>query len=165
MENSLTLYEIKNKYLELAFQDEITEEEKAELREAIHNELLQKSEGIIAVTKQAELMIEATKTEEERLKANRKANEKKLEDFKEYVKNCMMQMGVSKIETPLGEIKVAKNPMSVEITNEELIPDEYKRTKVETSLDKKSLLDNFKATGELINGAVFHDDRFSLRIK
>lgn len=163
--NNMTLYEIKNQYLELAMNDELNDEDKKELQNAIRNELLAKTDGIIAVTKQAEALIEAMKNEEERLKANRKANEKKLESFKEYVKNCMMEMQIQKVETPLGEMKIAKNPMSVEILDEEQIPDAYKRTKVETSIDKKALIDHFKETGEIIDGAKIHDDYFSLRIK
>lgn len=165
MNNKLTLYEIKNQYLELAMNDEMTEEEKIELQNAIREELLAKTDGIIAVTKQAEALIEAMKNEEERLRANRKANEKKLESFKEYVKNCMMDMNLQKIETPLGEMKIAKNPMSVEILDEEKIPQEFKKEKVETSIDKKALLEHFKTTGEIIDGAKFHDDFYSLRIK
>ena len=165
MSTSLTLYEIKNQALELAMNDELTEEEKAELQNAIREELLEKTDGIIAYTKKAEALIEAMKKEEERLKENRKAGEKKLENFKEYVKACMMEMSLQKIETPLGELKIAKNPMSVEILDEELIPNAYKRTKVETSIDKKALIDHFKTTGEIIDGAKFHDDNYSLRIK
>ena len=165
MSTSLTLYEIKNQALELAMNDELTEEEKAELQNAIREELLEKTDGIIAYTKKAEALIEAMKKEEERLKENRKAGEKKLENFKEYVKACMMEMNLQKIETPLGELKIAKNPMSVEILDEAKIPQEFIKTKTETSIDKKGLLEHFKATGEIIEGAKFHDDVYSLRIK
>ena len=165
MNNKLTLYEIKNQYLELAMNDEMTEEEKNELHNAIQEELLAKTDGIIAVTKQAEALIEAMKNEEERLKANRKANEKKLESFKEYVKNCMIDMNLQKIETPLGEMKIAKNPASVEIIDATKIPQEFWKEKTDISLDKKGILDHFKDTGEIIDGVKIQTNAYGLRIK
>lgn len=145
--------------------EELTEEEKKSLEEAIRNELLQKTDNIIAFTKKVEALIDAIKEEETRLKENRKAYERKLESFKDYVKSCMIEMQIQKIETPLGEMKIAKNPMSVEILDEERIPDAFKRTKVETSIDKKALIEHFKATGELIDGIKINQNEVSLRIK
>ena len=161
----LKLYEIKNKALELAMNDGLSEEEKVELENAIRNELMEKTEGIIAFTRKAETMIDAMKLEEERLHNNRKDCEKKLEYFKEYVKNCMFEMKLQKIETPLGEMKIAKNPISVEITDATKIPMEYWKEKVDVSLDKKGLIDHYKTTGELIDGVKFNDSNYSLRIK
>lgn len=86
----MTLYQIKNKMLELAMNEEITEEERAELNQAIKNELLQKTDGIVGFIKSVEAINEETKKEEERLKAIRKNRETKLESFKEYVKDCMI---------------------------------------------------------------------------
>lgn len=163
--NSLTLYEIKNKALELAMNEETSEEEKAELQKAIQEELLAKTEGIIAFTKRVEAIIEATKNEEERLKANRKSYEKKLESFKEYVKSCMMDMNIQKVETALGEMKIAKNPASVEIIDATKIPQEFWKEKTDISLDKKGILDHFKDTGEIIDGVKIQTNAYGLRIK
>ena len=165
MSNSLTLYEIKNKALELAMNEETSEEEKAELQKAIQEELLAKTEGIIAFTKRVEAIIEATKNEEERLKANRKSYEKKLESFKEYVKSCMMDMNIQKVETALGEMKIAKNPASVEIIDATKIPHEFLKEKTDISLDKKGILDHFKDTGEIIDGVKIQTNAYGLRIK
>lgn len=161
----MSLYQIKNKMLELALNEEITEQERAELGNAIKSELLQKTDNIIGFIKSVEIMNEETKKEEERLKSIRKYRELKLENFKEYVKDCMVQMEYQKIETPLGEMKIAKNPMSVEITDEEKIPKEFIKEKIEYTVDKKGLLDHFKNTGEAIEGVKFNDNKYSLRIK
>ena len=165
MSNSLTLYEIKNKALELAMNEETSEEEKAELQKAVQEELLAKTEGIIAFTKKVEAIIEAIKSEEERLKANRKSYEKKLENFKEYVKSCMMDMNIQKIETALGEMKISKNPASVEIIDATKIPQEFWKEKTDISLDKKGILDHFKDTGEIIDGVKIQTNAYGLRIK
>ena len=42
------------------------------------------------------------------------------EKFKEYVKKNMETMGISKIQTELGTMNIAKNPISVEILDEDL---------------------------------------------
>lgn len=74
-------------------------------------------------------------------------------------------MQYQNIETPLGKVSIAKNPMSVEITDETKIPKEFIKEKIEYTIDKKGLLDHFKSTGELIDGVKFNDDKYSLRIK
>ena len=48
-------------------------------------------------------------------------------------------METTKIETPRGNIIIQKNPMSVEIVNEEIIPNKYKKQVVETKIDKEAM--------------------------
>ena len=77
----------------------------------------------------------------------------------------MENNGILKIETELGTLSTAKSPISVEVVNESIIPDEYKTEIITTKVDKKKIADNFKATGELIEGVIIHTDNTSLRIK
>ena len=105
------------------------------------------------------------KTEEKRIAENRKSLEVKMEKFKEYVKECMEKMEDTKIETTLGTLSVAKNPISVEILDEDKIPNKYKTQVITTKVDKKAIADDFKATGELIEGVNIITTKTSLRIK
>ena len=91
--------------------------------------------------------------------------ENKLEKFKEYVKECMEQNGFTKIETTLGTLSIAKNPISVEIYDEKQIPDEYKTKVVTVKVDKTAIKKALKETGEIIPGAKIIDNKTSLRIK
>jgi hypothetical protein len=146
-------------------QEEITPELKEQLEKELTELLQQKSQNIIGYTKNIELTIEAMKTEERRISEQRKALENKLDNFKQYVKECMEQNGIKKIETGLGIISIAKNPISIEIENEEEVPDEFKTIITTTKIDKTKIKDNFKETGEIPNGIKINTENTSLRIK
>ena len=163
--NELSLYQITNAFPTLMENEEISEENKLEIEKELGELLKNKSQNIIGYTKNIELTINAMKEEEKRLSDNRKSLENKLETFKKYVKNCMENNGIAKVETQLGTLTIAKNPLSVEITNEDAIPSKFKQEIVTIKIDKKAIADNFKATGELIEGVEIHEDNTSLRIK
>lgn len=163
--NNLTLYNITNAIPTIMECEEITEEQRKELIEEITLELQRKSGSIIGYIKNIELTIEAMKSEEKRISEQRKALEKRLDHFKGYVKDCLNNNGITKVETGLGTISVAKSPISVEVTNEAIVPDIYKTVKHIISIDKKAIADNFKTTGELIDGVEIHSNNYNLRIK
>lgn len=166
--SDLTLYNITNKFAELmdrAENGELTEEEYNKLGEELALELQNKSSNIIGYVRNSELLIEAMKAEEKRISDMRKAGEAKLEKFKQYVLENMERLGLSKIQTELGALSVSKNPMSVEIENEDEIPSEFKQEVVTTKIDKTAIKNHFKTTGEIISGTKIIDDKMSLRIK
>lgn len=165
MEQGLSLYEITGAFPKLMAQEEMSEEDKNKVEEELTTLLQKKSNSVIAYSKNIELTIKAMKEEETRISANRKALENRLEQFKKYVKECMEGNGINKIETDLGTLSIAKSPISVEIVNEEEIPDEYKEVIFTTKVDKKKIADAFKSTGELIEGVEIHTDNTNLRIK
>lgn len=166
--NDLTLYNITNKFIDLmnkAEEGELTEEEYNQLGEEIALELQKKSANIIGFAKNIELTIEAIKSEEKRLSENRKSLENKLDKFKQYVKDNMERLGLDKIQTELGTLSIAKNPMSVEIENEEEVPKEFKQEVVTIKIDKTAIKNHFKTTGEIIPGVKIIDDKTRLNIK
>lgn len=137
MSNNLSLYSITSAFPMLMENEEMTEEEKKQVQEELTVLLQQKSQNIIGYARNQELTIEAKKAEEKRIAESRKADERRLENFKKYVKECMEKNSIVKIETGLGTLSLAKNPVSVEITNEEAIPAEFKQEVVTTKIDKK----------------------------
>lgn len=166
--SDLTLYNITNRFTDLmdkAQNGEITEEEYNELGFEIAQELQTKGANVIGYIRNTELLIEAMKAEEKRISDMRKAGEAKLEKFKQYVLENMERLGLSKIQTELGALSVNRNPMSVEIENEDEIPSEFKQEVVTTKIDKTAIKNHFKATGEIIPGTKIIDDKMSLRIK
>ena len=163
--NNLSLYEITNAFPALMEAEEMTEEDKAKIKEELTLLLQQKSQNIIGYTKNIELTIEAMKSEEKRISEQRKALENRTAKFKQYVKECMENSGITKIETGLGILTIAKNPISVEVVNEDDIPSDYKLEVVTTKIDKKAIADNFKATGEIPSGVNILTTNTSLRIK
>lgn len=166
--SDLTLYNITNRFTDLmdkAQNGEITEEEYNELGFEIAQELQTKGANVIGYIRNTELLIDAMKAEEKRIADIRKTGEAKLEKFKQYVLENMERLGLSKIQTELGALSVSKNPMSVEIENEEEIPKEFKQEVVTTKIDKTAIKSHFKTTGEIIPGTKIIDDKMSLRIK
>lgn len=162
------LYEITNNFVELMDKVEtgkITEEEYNKLGEELALELKNKSENLIGFAKDLEMFIDGAKTEEKRIAELRKSAENKLERFKEYVKTNMEVLGVDKVQTGIGTLSISKNPISVEIVDEDKIPAEYKSIVQTIKVDKKAIADNFKATGELIEGVKINAENTSLRIK
>ena len=156
--SNLSLYEITNAFPALMESEEITEEDKNKIKAELTMLLQQKSQNIIGYTKNIELTIEAMKEEEDRISSNRKALENKLTRFKQYVKECMENNGITKIETGLGTL-------SIEIINEEAIPSEFKQEIVTIKVDKTKIKNNFKETGEIPDGVNIITTNTSLRIK
>ena len=162
---NLSLYDLVGAFPKLIDQEEMSEEDKKEVEKELIELLQRKSQNLIGYTRNIELTIEAMKSEEKRISEQRKAMENKLEKFKEYVKECMEQNGFTKIETTLGTLSIAKNPISVEIYDEKQIPDEYKTKVVTVKVDKTAIKKALKETGEIIPGAKIIDNKTSLRIK
>lgn len=163
--SDLSLYKITGAFPVLMENEEISEEDKAKIKEELTLLLQQKSQGVIGYVRNIEAVIEAKKNNEKMLAESRKADERRLENFKKYVKECMENNGITKIETGLGNLSIAKSPISIEITNEDEIPAEFKQEVRTIKIDKKAIEDNFKSTGELINGVIIHTDNTNLRIK
>ncbi len=166
--SNLSLYNITNKFVDLmdkVQEGTITEEEYNELGEELAVQLQEKGSNIIGYTKNIELTINAMKEEEKRIAENRKSLESKLDKFKQYVKENMERLGITKIETGLGTLSIAKSPASVEIINEEAIPSEFKQEIVTVKIDKTKIKNNFKETGEIPEGVNIITTNTSLRIK
>ena len=163
MNNSL--YDIKNKFVELALRDDLTEEETQELATILSNELTNKSMNIIGFVKNVEGNLDVLDAEIKRLQELKKATNNKLDKFKQYVEKNMLELGIEEMTTPIGKLSFRKSPASVEIIDESLVPEEYIKIKTETSVDKKAILDAFKETGEIINGTRIVTDKRKLTIK
>lgn len=166
--SNLSLYNITNKFVEIMdkVQDgELTEEEHNELGEELAMQLQQKSGNIAGYIQERNSLLDAFDTQIKRLQDLKRIEQNKVDKFKEYVKENMERLGITKIETDLGTLSIAKSPVSVEITNENEIPAEYKLEVVTTKIDKKAIADNFKATGEIPNGVVIHADNTNLRVR
>lgn len=160
-----SLYDIKTRFVELMNNDELTEEQVQELGVELAQELKNKSTNIIAYIINSESLLERMKMEEERLKSLRKLGEEKIEKFKKYVKENMETLGLQKIQTELGNLMIAKNPISVEIIDEDKIPKEFKEEVTTIKINKKAISDYFKETGEIVDGVNIVSDKTSLRVK
>lgn len=130
------------------------------------NELVFKQQAnLVNTILEKENEITRLKKEEQTLSAKRKFEESRLEKFKEKIKNILEENGIDKFETEVGTLQVRKNPISIEVEDIEKVPDEYKVVKTTVSVDKKKVTDNFKSTGELIEGLKINTENTSLQVK
>lgn len=165
MKNSL--YEITNALQVLQEKDieEMSEEEKAELEQKLEELLVQKSGSVIKFIQNLQSNVDAIKNEEKRLKEVRQYLENRQGKFQEYVMKCMDKIGAKEIITESGIIRTRNNPLSVEIVDEDKVPNKYKKQVVETKIDKNAIKSDFKATGEMLEGIKYVTNKKSLNIK
>jgi predicted secreted acid phosphatase len=72
--------------------------------------------------------------------------------MKDYLKGSMEHTGITKIECPYFKLSIQKNPVSVIITNEKLIPEQFKEQVISLKIDKTAIKNYLKA-GKSITGA------------
>lgn len=163
-----SLYNVTNNFLEIIENyenGEYTEEEYNQLISRVCEDLQNKSTNIIAIIKNNEILANSIKMEERRLKENREKIEKGLDKLKLYVKENMEKLAINSIETEIGTMSIRKNPLSIEIEDETIIPEEFKKIKTEITVDKTSIKNYFKETGEIIEGTRIVNNKTSLVIK
>lgn len=164
----LKLYEITDGFMKLLDEKEVedlTEEEQNNIKDQLTIALQKKSNNIIAYYQDQNTLLNGIDEQIKRLQDYKKMIKNKLDRYKEYVKANMELLGIDKIQTELGTLSIAKSPISVEIVNQLLIPSEYKEVVSEVKVDKKKIADNFKETGEIIDGVRIITNNTNLRIK
>lgn len=87
----------------------------------------QKAQNVAYAIKQLDALSSAIKQAESEMAARRKAAENRADSIRQYLKDCMEIAGMTKIECPYFQIAIQKNPSSVDIFEEELIPQEFMR--------------------------------------
>lgn len=117
--------------------------------EAANAAFEEKAEAVAVAIRLAEGFIETQQQFERDIAARRRAGEKKVKWLREYLKNNMETVGKDKIETVAAKIAL-KDTEAVEVTDEQLVPMEYKKIKWEVS--KTAIRDAIKA-GETVDGA------------
>lgn len=129
----------------------------------VEDTLEAKAESIAALVKSIDGDVAALKEEESRLAKRRKALENKQTNIKLYLENQLKVMGIDKVKTQLFTVSLQNNSPSVNILDEDLIPDEYKKTVTTTSIVKKDILEALKL-GQVVEGAEIKQGK-SLRIR
>lgn len=166
--SNLSLFNITNNFLELmnkVEEGEITEEEYNKLGQELARELQNKSSNIIGYIQNETILVEAIDTQIKRLQELKKSKQNNLENFKKYVKENMERLNLPKVETELGILSIAKSPISVEIIDEDKIPNEYKDIVQTVKIDKTKIKNNFKETGEIPEGVKIQTENTYLKIK
>lgn len=159
----LSLYQIKNGFMELNNADDISEEDKIKINEQLNIALKEKSSDIIWYHFQNKDLIEQVDNEIKRLQAFKKFLLNRDERYNNYVMQNMKQLGIEKIETKGGSVQVAKSPLSVEITDENKIPTDFLKIEMVQKVDKNKIKEEFKKTGEVLDGVKYNTNNTYLK--
>jgi hypothetical protein len=130
--------------------------------EAVRELSTDKLEGYAKIIKQLEGNVAIIQLEEKRLQAKRKINENGVKRMKEAIYNHMKTTGKEKVDGQLFKFTIAKNPQSVKVLDETMIPKKY-FVKQAPTLDVKGISELLKS-GVKVRGVQLTQGE-SLRIK
>jgi hypothetical protein len=154
------LYELAAEYEQLLQLAEDAEPGDAALADALGDvaqAIEQKCGGIGRVLAQLDADAAACANEAERLKTKALRISGNAENLRAYVLHQMVARGIEKVEGETFTFRLQLNPERVEVTNLNIVPPEFKRTKVveTTSVDKRAVLKAYDGgRGEVVPGCV-----------
>ena len=138
---------------------DVLEKALSEVEENINS----KADNIAKLIKGIDIDISGIKEEEQRLNKRRKALENKQSSIKLYLENQLKMMDIDKLKTTLFSFNIQNNPPSVNIINEDAIPEEFKKVVTTTTISKKDIIAAIKE-GIEVEGAEMVQTR-SIRIR
>lgn len=121
-----------------------------------------KSENYAYITKQFDGEIDIIDNEIKRLQQAKRSREKTIERLKATIELAMLTFDIDKIETPLIKISFRKSE-SVEVTDVNELPNEFKVIKLTETADKLKIKDALKS-GMFIEGCSIKTNR-NIQIK
>jgi len=156
--SNLTLYTIADQYLQdvqklmdMDIEDQQTFEDTLE---SLTGDLEVKATNVAMFLRNLEASADAIKVAEKAMADRRKSLEAKADRMRQYLLDNMLRTGISKIDCPYFALSIRKNPPSVEVINQGMIPDEYFDIPepLPAVLNKNRLKEDLKA-GVVIEGA------------
>lgn len=166
-QRSTTLYALSADYLHLLDLLEDPDADEAELEkrlDEIAGLITHKAEAIAGLIKQCESMASMRKSESDRMRDLAAADIRNADRLRDYVLRHMVAIGSERIDTARFKLRVRTNPPAVQILEQMLVPDEYVKVVTTESVDKRAILDAYKATGEIPPGVdITRSSRLELR--
>ena len=160
----MTLYQINERFLQALDMAESGEYEETTINntlEAIEWELEDKAGNYAKVITAKKGEIDTIKKEIDRLTAMMKSKENLVQRLKNDLQSAMITTDKRKFKTDLYSFRIQANPCSVEISDQQLIPDSYLIVQAPV-ISKKDILKDLKA-GKEVPGASLKQTE-SLRI-
>jgi len=162
----MQLYEITEnlKQLSQMIEDGVDESQLIDALNDVNEAFEEKAKSILFLIRNIEGNIELSKIEESRLSNRRKSMEKQLDSIKSYLIMNMTESGKTKIDNGVIKASYIKPKPSLMLSDESVIPDEYRVPKVTIAIDKKLLLSDLKE-GKEVKGASIGESKAGLSIK
>ncbi len=130
----------------------------------------EKAEGYAYMMRKLETDVNAVKSEIDRLTALKTAKERAYERLEKTLLDAVVQYGekgkddVARAEVGTFRFSTRRNPASVEILDEEAIPEEYKVSKTTVSVSKTTIK-NALSLGQSVPGAQMKEGDLRLVVK
>lgn len=138
----MNLYELTNFEAQLIQMLE-EGEEVADTLEAIESSVEEKLESYAKVIRTFEARATVKQLEIKRLQDSARTDEEAVKRMKRAMQDYLEGTGKRKVETPLFKVWMQKNPASVEVVDESLVPKEFYKIP-EPQLDKTALKNALK---------------------
>ena len=125
----MTLYELTSDFLrllELAEDPDIDAEAFEDTLEALEGDIEVKADGYAKVITSVKGDISMLKEEIDRLSSRRRVMEGNVKRMTEALTNAMLATGKVKFKTELFSFNVQKNPPSLVVSDESLVPEEFR---------------------------------------
>lgn len=153
----MKLYEIANEYRETL--DALVNEETGEIDDTalaslngLTTSLEEKGIAVASYIRNIEADRQALADERKRMEARQKTLESRIEWMKNYLQTNMETCGIKEISCPYFSIKLKKCPPSVHLSDEDSLPDTYRKRKETVSIDRVKIKQDIQA-GVMIPGA------------
>ena len=147
----MKLYELTENYAKLSeMAEEMDTDAIVDTLEALQEAIEDKAENIAKLIRNLEADVKVIRDEEKRLAERRQVIENKIERLKSYLQEQLEIAGIDKVKRPTITVAIQKNPPSVDIIDETLIPADFLIPQP-AKVDKKSILERLK-NGEAIPG-------------
>jgi hypothetical protein len=130
----------------------------------IEGDWLTKVENCGHIIRDFDYLIENFDAEIDKLRAHKKALENRQAWLLDYLMFNMVEKGEDKLQFPLVSVSIVKNPPSVEILDEKMIPSSYTTIKTEITINKKPIADDLKK-GINVPGARLITDRKRVQVR
>lgn len=153
----MNLYEIANQYQEIlskTFDDETGEvnENAIALLEIAKDSMNEKGIAIASFIKNIEAERNAIEEAKKAMAERESRLDKRVDYLTNYLQSNMERCGITEIKSPYFGIKLKKCPLSVDVQDENIIPNDYKKVKEIVSIDKLKIKEEILA-GVVIPGA------------
>ena len=150
------LYELTEAYVELLAQIEecTTPEEEANIAaqiDSISDDIARKGEAFARLIRNLQSDADSYEIEIKRLQRRKKTTEASIERLKGHLLFAMGVAGASELHTTIGKWKVVTNPPKVIITDETLVPDDF-RVPQPSKIMNSMILHHWNETGEIPAG-------------
>lgn len=159
-----SLYSMSERYrniMELVTSPDVSDEEIATALDGIMADIAIKCENGIALMQNIKQFIDGADSEIKRLTELKKHMKKRLETIEGVYISGLKSIDQQSVMTPLGTMKVKKNPAKLVVDDEYLIPRKFIKQTITEMVDKATIKATLKA-GEKVDGChLEQSDRLS----